>query len=197
VTDGPSPLGRGRRVRAWALAVAILLLARPVRAQERRAFEVVGAYTFLGSSAIVDGYGLGWVAGVGWHLADWLAIVGEIGASRQTQQMGFLELDAGFRGAFVGPRVSWSVGTRRVRPSAHVLGGALQLDLRLRSAFPAGAFGRDDETYSALQFGGALDAPLNDRLALRLALDRRRVFGPEGFNQSRFQTGVVYRLGGP
>ena len=46
------------------------------------------------------------------------------------------------------------------------------------------------------QIGGGVEVPLNDRLALRVGADYRRVFTADGLHDPRFSTGAAYRFGG-
>ena len=184
-----------RRPLHVAALLGFLLVARPGAglAQEVTAFEIAGGYTFLGSSAIVDGYGAGWVVGGGWNVTNWLALNLELGGTTHEQALGLLEIDAGFLTLLAGPRVSWSAG--RLRPFAQLLAGSAHVDLKLASDFPFPSTGDFDDSHPALQGGGGVDVPIDRSFLIRIAFDYRRVFATEPFSQRRVLTALVYRIG--
>ncbi len=174
------------------IAACVLALAASAWAQESGSVELTGGYSFLGDSELVDGYGLGWFAGGGWHITGWLSLVGEASRHKRTQDVGFIDIEVTFQTLLAGPRIRFP--TSRVAPFVHLLAGATRLDIQARTSIPVEATGDDSATYGALQVGGGIELPLADRLALRLGADYRRVFTDAGLNESRFSTGAVYRF---
>ena len=191
---GPARRRAGRTPRGFRrglLAAALLVLAPAAgRAQEAGRFEVSGGYSFLGSSAIVDGAGAGWAAGGAWNAAPWLALTVEAGWNAQRQDVGLFVAEAGFLSLFAGPRFSWS--SFRMRPFVQALAGRTDVNLRVTSDFPVPSTGDAADSSPALQIGGGVDVPAHGGLAVRIALDYRRVFAPEPFTQRRALTAVVY-----
>lgn len=174
---------------------AAVLTALPAsgRAQEAGAVALGGGYSFLGSDALVDGYGLGWFAEGGWRATNWLDLVAEVSRQQRTQDVGFIDVEVTFGSVLAGPRL-W-LDSPGVAPFAHLLAGATRLNVRAGTSVPVDSTGTDAATYGTLQLGGGIQIPLADRLSLRVGADYRRVFTEAGLNQSRFATGAVYRFG--
>lgn len=98
--------------------------------------------------------------------------------------------EAGFLSLFAGPRFSWSFF--RMRPFVQALAGRTDVNLRVTSDFPVPSTGAAADSSPALQIGGGVDVPAYGGVAVRIALDYRRVFAPEPFTQRRALTAVVY-----
>ena len=192
--------GRGGSRRWGGVAVVsgvLVILALPASgwAQEPGSLEVAGGYSFLGHSELFDGFGLGWFVEGGWRTSRRLSLTAEVSRHRRTQDVGFIDVDVTFQTVLAGPRI-W-LPTTRFALFVHVLAGVSRLDVVARSTFPIDSNADDSASYGTLQVGGGVEVPLNDRLALRVGADYRRVFTADGLNDSRFSTGAVYRLGGP
>lgn len=177
--------------RALALCAALTAAAPAAGlAQEPGRFEIAGGYSFAGSSALVDGYGAGWALGAAWNATPWLALGGEMSRDAQRQDVGWLQVDAGFASVLAGPR--FAARLARLRPFARVLAGRTTVDLQVASDVPVPGAGGVSDSSTALQLGGGVDVPLDGGVAVRIALDFQRVFAPRPFTRRRVLTAVVY-----
>ena len=177
--------------RALALCAALPAVAPAAGlAQEPGRFEIAGGYSFAGSSALVDGYGAGWALGGAWNVTPWLALGGEMSRDTQRQDVGWLQVDAGFASVLAGPR--FAARLARLRPFARVLAGRTTVDLQVASDVPVPGAGGVSDSSTALQLGGGVDVPLDGGVAVRIALDFQRVFAPRPFTRRRVLTAVVY-----
>ena len=183
---------RGGALRRALALCAALPAAAPAAglAQEPGRFEIAGGYSFAGSSALVDGYGAGWALGGAWNAAPWLALDVEVGGNAQRQDVGWLQVDAGFASALAGPR--FAARFARLRPFARVLAGRATVDLQVASDVPVPGAGGVSDSSPALQLGGGVDVPVEGGVAVRIALDFQRVFAPRPFTRRRVLTAVVY-----
>jgi opacity protein-like surface antigen len=178
------------------VAGVLVILALPASgwAQEPGSLEVAGGYSFLGHSELFDGFGLGWLAEGGWRATRRLSLTAEVSRHRRTQDVGFIDVDVTFQSILAGPRI-W-LSTTRFALFVHTLAGVTSLDVVARSTFPIDSNANDSASYGTLQIGGGVEVPLNDRLALRVGADYRRVFTADGLHDPRFSTGAAYRFGG-
>lgn len=172
----------------------ILLFISPLAAQtdDHTNFEIAGAYTFLHSSEIVDGYGIGWVGSGTWNATNWLGVTFEVEGSTQQQDIGLLDVDANFLTLMAGAKFSrnwW-----KLRPFLQILGGTSTVDLQIASDFEILSSADLNETRPAIQFGGGFDVPLDSDFLIRLSFDYRRVFRLKPLKQRRILTALVYRL---
>ena len=193
--------GGRRESRGWGrvavVAGVLVLLALPASgwAQETGSLEVAGGYSFLGHRELFDGFGLGWFAEAGWRATRRLSLTAEVSRHRRTQDVGFIDVDVTFQTVLAGPRI-W-LPTTRFALFVHALNGVTRLEVVARSTFPIDSIADDSASYGTLHVGGGVEVPLNDRLALRVGADYRRVFTADGLHVPRFSTGATYRLGGP
>ena len=178
----------------WIVLIVILLPISSVsaQAQENSALEISGGYSFLGNSEVVDGYGAGWVVAGAWNVTQWFVATVEVSGNSQQQDVGLLDVNAGFLSVLGGPRISIPVG--RLRPFTHFLFGSTRVDLAVTSMFPVPSTGKVDDVHSALQIGGGADVPIGWGFLVRVAFDYRRVFATQSINQHRVLTGLVYNL---
>lgn len=177
--------------RALALCAALTAAAPAAGlAQEPGRFEIAGGYSFAGGSALVDGYGAGWALGGAWNATPWLALGGEMSRDARRQDVGWLQVDAGFASVLAGPR--FAARLARLRPFARVLAGRTTVDLQVASEVPVPGGGGVSDSSPALQLGGGVDVPLDGGVAVRIALDFQRVFAPRPFTRRRVLTAVVY-----
>lgn len=183
---------RGGALRRALAICAALPAAAPAAglAQEPGRFEIAGGWSFAGSSAIVDGYGAGWALGGAWNATPWLALGVETSRNAQRQDVGWLQVDAGFASVLAGPR--FAARLARLRPFAQVLAGRTTVDLQVASDVPVPGAGDLSDSSTALQLGGGVDVPVEGGISFRIAFDFRRVFAPRPFTQRRVLTAVVY-----
>jgi len=167
----------------------------PALAQTRSVgqVEVVGGIAAIDSSTLVGGIGPGWIIGGGWHATPWLAVGFELDRTTQTDDIFGLGVNASILGTMTSARIS--VPVWRVRPLVQVLAGQTQINLHVRSPSPVNSFGSSFERRAALQVGGGIELPIHDRLAVRVTVDRRRIFGPAPFWQNRVTTATTLRFG--
>jgi hypothetical protein len=178
----------------WKVLIVILLTPSAISAQTQdiSPVEISGGYSFLGNSEVVDGYGAGWVVAAAWNATRWFGATLEVSGNSQQQDVGLLDVNAGFLSVLGGPRISIPVG--RLRPFTHFLVGSTRVDLAVTSMFPVPSTGKIDDVHSALQIGGGADVPIGRGFLVRVAFDYRRVFATQSGNQHRVLTGLVYNL---
>ena len=186
--------------RVVALLAPLLLVAPPAPAQPggtslTERIELFGGYSFLGGGPIADGYGPGWLVGLGWRVNGRLVVVMEAGSNRLRQDVGLLDVTADFHQLMAGTRFTGVAG--RVRPFAHALFGGSRIDYAASSNIPVSAVGVFDETRWAWQLGGGLEIPLTSTAArgvvVRLGIDRRIVHTIGRIGQTRVQTVFAWR----
>jgi opacity protein-like surface antigen len=175
-------------------AVAVCTLAAivaPVHAQ-----ELFGGYSYLRdpsnsvlqATADDNALSLGWIAGVAYPVAPWLAIVGEASGHYKHRTTLDTDVDLSFHAAMGGVRLSATLG--RLTEFVHVLAGALHGH--------GSAFGSQASTTGfAIQPGGGVDYRLRSHIAARLQLDYRTMNGTANgrlrAHQFRASAGLVYR----
>jgi len=93
-----------------------------------------------------------------------------------------------------GPRLWFK--RPRVSPFAHVLAGVTQVGIVADTNSPVESAGADTALSAMLQIGGGIELPLSNVLDLRIGIDYHRVLVDHLSDQSRFWTGLVYRIGG-
>jgi hypothetical protein len=167
----------------------------PALAQNRSTgrIEVVGGVAAIDSSALVGGVGPGWLIGGGWHATPWLAVGFELDRTAQSDNIFGLGVNASVLGTMATARISVPIGP--VRPLFQVLAGQTQVSLRVHSQAPVPSFGSSVERHRAFQVGGGIEVPIHGRFAVRVTVDRRRVFGPTPSWQNRVTTAATLRLG--
>tara|TARA_B100001765_G_scaffold170224_1_gene113128 strand:- start:297 stop:764 length:468 start_codon:yes stop_codon:yes gene_type:complete len=153
----------------------------------------VGGVAAIDSSTLVGGIGPGWIIGGGWHATPWLAVGFELDRTTQTDEIFGLGVNASILGTMATARMSVPFGP--VRPLFQVLAGQTQVSLRVHSQAPVPSFGSSVERHGAFQVGGGIEVPVHGRFAVRVTIDRRRVFGPIPFWQNRLTTAATLRLG--
>ena len=191
----PPTVGSNPTLSAIFVSLILFVSILPALAQTRSVgqVEVVGGIAAIDSSTLVGGIGPGWIIGGGWHATPWLAVGFELDRTTQTDDIFGLGVNASILGTMTSARIS--VPVWRVRPLVQVLAGQTQINLHVRSPSPVNSFGSSFERRAALLVGGGIELPIHDRLAVRVTVDRRRIFGPAPFWQNRVTTATTLRFG--
>ena len=191
----PPTVGSNPTLSAIFVSLILFVSILPALAQTRSVgqVEVVGGIAAIDSSTLVGGIGPGWIIGGGWHATPWLAVGFELDRTTQTDDIFDLGVNASILGTMTSARIS--VPVWRVRPLVQVLAGQTQINRHVRSPSPVNSFGSSFERRAALQVGGGIELPIHDRLAVRVTVDRRRIFGPAPFWQNRVTTATTLRFG--
>ena len=191
----PPTVGSNPTLSAILVPLILLVSILPALAQNRSAgrVEVVGGVAAIDSSALVGGVGPGWIIGGGWHATPWLAVGVEFDRTTQSDDIFGLGVNANILGTMASARMSVPIGA--VRPLFQVLAGQTQVSLQVHSQAPVPSFGSSVERRGAFQVGGGIEVPIHGRFAVRVTVDRRRVFGPTPFWQNRVTTAATLRLG--
>ncbi len=191
----PPTVGSNPTLSAIFVSLILLVSILPALAQTRSVgqVEVVGGVAAIDSSTLVGGIGPGWIIGGGWHATPWLAVGFELDRTTQTDEIFGLGVNASILGTMATARMSVPFGP--VRPLFQVLAGQTQVSLRVHSQAPVPSFGSSVERHGAFQVGGVIEVPVHGRFAVRVTIDRRRVFGPIPFWQNRLTTAATLRLG--
>ena len=191
----PPTVGSNPTLSAIFVSLILIVSILPALAQTQSVgqVEVVGGVAAIDSSTLVGGIGPGWIIGGGWHATSWLAVGFELDRTTQTDDIFGLGVNASILGTMASARIS--VPVWRVRPLVQVLAGQTQINLHVRSPSPVDSFGSSFERRAALQVGGGIELPIHDRLAVRVTVDRRRIFGPAPFWQNRVTTATTLRFG--
>ncbi len=158
----------------WGLILLGLVLcgAERGRAQEFPRIEVFGGYSYARLAEAVNAHG--WNASIAGNVTSWFGIAADVS--------GHYRSDLSLSSYTVGPRFAVR---NTVTAFTHILfGGA-----RMGDGGTASAFG--------MIFGGGVDIPVGERLALRLVqadyLFTR--FGGETQNNARLSIGLVLTFG--
>jgi hypothetical protein len=173
--------------------VALVAGPAPAAAQGTAVIEVAGGYTSLSGGSLVDTSGGGWFGSAAWALTEWLALAGEAGGNSAHQTIDFLDIEADFTALLGGAKLTVSAG--RLAVFAQVLAGTERIVTRVTTVFPFASAGDFEEAHAVLQAGGGVDVRLGRGLAVRLALDYRRVLAPQDLNHARFLAGGAYGFG--
>ena len=191
----PPTVGSNPTLSAIFVPLILLISILPVLAQTRSEgqVEIVGGIAAIDSSTLVGGIGPGWIIGGGWHATPWLAVGFELDRTTQTDEIFGLGVNASILGTMASARISVPVWP--VRPLVQVLAGQTHINLHVHSPSPVDSFGSSFERRAALQVGGGIEVPIHDRLAVRVTVDRRRIFGPAPFWQNRVTTATTLRFG--
>ena len=186
-------------IRSWAagliVAVAVFILSpvASVSAQQAR-LDISGGYSFLNGGDLWNGYGLGWIAAGEWNTSRWLSLVVEASRYQSRQDVGFIDVEHTVGNLVTGPRLWFK--RPRARPFAHLLAGVTQVGVAANTSGPVESTGADTTLSAMLQIGGGIELPLSNVLVLRIGIDYHRVLVDHLSDQSRFWTGLVYRIGG-
>ena len=176
-----------------AVAVLILSPVASVSAQQAK-LDISGGYGFLNGGDLWNGYGLGWIAAGEWGASRWLSLVVEASRYQSRQDIGFIDVEHTVGNLVTGPRL-W-LKRPRVSPFAHVLAGVTQVGVVADTSGPVESAGADTVLSGMLQIGGGIELPLSNVLDLRIGIDYPRILVDHLSDQSRFWTGLVYRIGG-
>jgi outer membrane protein OmpA-like peptidoglycan-associated protein/opacity protein-like surface antigen len=182
------------------LAALVVLVSGAAMAQDYPKVELFGGYSFL---RISPGEGLkggnlpgGWHASIAGNVNDWFGLAADFSGHYGSPDYGL-----GFGGIKTraypftfGPRFSYRKN-ERFTPFAHAQFGGAHVNA-LGGGVSQNAF--------AMNFGGGVDAKINDRFAFRIGqFDYlpTRFDGPVSGNKAwqhnfRFSTGIVFRFGG-
>jgi hypothetical protein len=146
---------------------------------------------------------VGWFAGVGWNITDWIAIVGQAGADYRTEQanppypLGPFPAAHGRTQAWLGgPRVSHQLTTRITLYGQTLFGYAHRDVTRYVASLNSDVSG--GYRHFAWQPGGGIDVGLAPRLQLRLSGDYRLtpmegLISGSAIRQPRFAIGLAFR----
>ena len=191
----PPTVGSNPTLSAILVPLIFLVSVLPALAQNQSLgrVEIVGGVAAIDSSALVGGVGPGWIIGGGWHATPWLALGFELDRTTQSDEISGLGVNASVLGTMATARMSVPFGP--VRPLFQVLAGQTQVSLQVNSQAPVPSFGSSFERHGALQIGVGIEVPTPGRFAVRVTVDRRRVFGPAPFWQNRMTTTATVRLG--
>ena len=191
----PPTVGSNPTLSASFFALIFLVSILPAFAQNQSEgrVEIVGGVAAVDSSALVGDIGPGWVIGGGWHATPWLAVGFELDRTTPSDNIFGLGVDASILGTMASARISVPIWP--VRPLVQVLAGQTQINLHVQSPSPVDSFGSSFERRAALQVGGGIELPIHDRLAARVTVGRRRIFGPAPFWQNRVTTAATLRFG--
>ena len=171
------------------MMLVMLTLPRPAEAQTARPLELSGGYSFVHDPNNHVSLAVGWVAGAGVSLTDWLAAVVDAGGNYKTVSSFGSEVHLSVHTVMGGVRASARVG--KVTEFGQVLAGIV------RGSGTAFGFVSTSHAFG-LQPGIGFEIPLNQRLAGRAELDVRFIHSqPNGNNagyEYRFVAGIVYRF---
>ena len=191
----PPTVGSNPTLSAIFVSLILFVSILPALAQTRSVgqVEVVGGIAAIDSSTLVGGIGPGWIIGGGWHATPWLAVGFDLDRTTPSDNIFGLGVDASILGTMASARISVPVWP--VRPLVQVLAGQTQINLHVQSPSPVDSFGSSFARRAALQVGGGIELPIHDRLAARVTVGRRRIFGPAPFWQNRVTTAATLRFG--
>jgi outer membrane protein with beta-barrel domain len=176
-------------IRRPAIAALLCLLSRPTAAQIFTPLELSGGYSFVRDPRNDVSLPIGWMAGGGVTLNDWLSAVADVSGNHKTIAAFGSDVHISVHTAMAGVRGSVRVG--RLMEFAQVLVGVVRGS--------GTAFGFTSTTNAlGVQPGLGVDYPLNQRLAGRAQFDVRFIHSqPDGNDpgyEYRFVAGIVYRL---
>ena len=176
-------------IRRPAIVALLCLLSRPAAAQTFTPLEVSGGYSFVRDPRNDISLPLGWMAGGGVTLTDWLSAVADVSGSNKTISAFGSDVRINVHTAMAGVRGSVRVG--RLTEFAQVVVGVVRGS--------GTAFGFTSTTNAfGVQPGFGVDYPLNQRLAGRAQFDVRFIHSqPDGNDpgyEYRFVAAIVYRF---
>jgi hypothetical protein len=176
-------------IRCSAIVALLCLLSRPAAAQIFTPLELSGGYSFVRDPRNDTSLPIGWMAGGGVTLNDWLSAVADVSGNHKTISAFGSDVHISVHTAMGGVRGSVRVG--RLTEFAQVLVGVVRGS--------GTAFGFTNTTNAlGVQPGLGVDYPLNQKLAGRAQFDVRFIHSqPDGNDpgyEYRFVAGIVYRL---
>ena len=182
--------------KAIVLAALLVFISGAAMAQDQPKAELFGGYSFArinpGQGLQGDNLPKGWHASVAGNLNHWFGIAGDISGNYGHPDFGTgIKVDTKVHTYTFGPRISFR-GNERVTPFVHAMFGGAHLS---GSSIAS-------EIAFAMNFGGGVDARINDHFAVRVGqIDYilTRFDGPvtgtnANQNNFRFSTGIVIRF---
>ena len=183
----------GRFIHLVVLATIVLSLSvKNGSAQQTSRLDLAAGTTVLRNRNVFEGNRAGWLLAADWNFAEHVGVGVEAGRNGGAQTLGFLTADTHTTTIMVGPRLSWSLGP--IRAFVRVLGGAARLNIEIVATSPIASTGRFNSTHRIMAVGGGVDLFVLDRIAVRTAYDRRRVFVSDAYSEHRLMVGVVYAI---
>ena len=164
---------------------------RPRTPDEFPRLELYGGYAFLEFPDASQSYPLGWVGSAAYNLKRWLGVVGEVSGSYSSEEVpGVGSASSSIHSFLGGSRLS--MRRQGLTPFFEALFGVTRTDLSgTVGPFSVGA-ARTDFT---VQAGLGADFPVTETMAVRATVDFRTLYaGDESLGQTRFTTGLVYRM---
>jgi hypothetical protein len=176
-------------IRRPAIVALLCLLSRPAAAQIFTPMELSGGYAFVRDPRNDISLPIGWMAGGGVTLTDWLSAVADVSGNHKTISAFGSDVHISVHTAMAGVRGSVRAG--RLTEFAQVVAGVVRGS--------GTAFGFTSTTNAfGVQPGLGVDYPLTRRLAGRAEFDVRFIHSqPAGNNAAyeyRFLAAIVYRL---
>ena len=174
-------------LRPIVVAVSMLCLAAPARAQTFKRLEISGAYAFLNDSQSETEFRAGWMVGTAVTLTDWLSAVGEAGGNYATIEGFASDTRLSVHAVMAGARAFAKIG--RLTEFLQVVAGTTRAS--------GSRFGVTETHWAfAVQPGVGLDLPLRRQLSARAQIDARyirsRPDGNDAGHQIRFVAAIVY-----
>lgn len=180
----------------FVLAALVVLFSGAAMAQDHPKAELFGGYSY---ARINPGQGLkgdnlpgGWHASVAGNLNNWFGIAGDISGNYGKPDFGTgVGVRTKIHSYTFGPRLSYRKN-EKITPFVHALFGGAHLS----------GTGISTENAFAMNFGGGVDAKINDNFAFRVAqfdYVLTRFDGPvsgttANQNNFRISTGIVFRF---
>jgi hypothetical protein len=179
----------------WILVIFFALVI-PANAQSVEAF--IG-YSLAHQRGATD-TPMGWNGSLAVELTPDVALVADVSRHSLSDSVawfgGSLTASGNVTSFRFGPRVSWQM--RKLSPFAQFLIGSARLGISAGSSFGSSSFSISDHISGpSMAFGGGLDIPFNDGLALRLGQIDYNVWRFAGVSSHgvRASFGLVFRFG--
>ena len=188
----------------------VLVLALPAAAQNVPRAEVSGGYQFLNvsSEGESEAFGKGWYADIAGNLNRYLGIVFEVGGNyksitrTETFDGATATAAADFHAhEFMGGARFSARPNPTIVPYAEFLAGGVSASVKVSGTASfegrvASFSDEDSATDFALQMGGGVNFPFNDRVGVHVAVDYLRIFAEDsGANVFRFAAGILLPFG--
>jgi opacity protein-like surface antigen len=174
-------------------------LAQEVGAPPVPQVEVAGGYSFMYDTDMEEEFPKGWFFSGAANVTNWFGVAGELSGAHKTftESPGY-KAKLGLYTLMAGPR--FFVQTGRIVPFAQFLVGAAHARTKVAFPFEVGGMSeyKDNDTEFAIQPGGGLTVLLTRHVAVRGAVDYRRIFiegGDEAISEVRGGIGFVFGWG--
>jgi opacity protein-like surface antigen len=161
--------------------------------------EVSAGYAYMRDTTVEENFPAGWYFSAGTSLNRWFGVAGEITGAHKTfeEELGF-KIKTNLYTFMGGPRVFVKRG--RIVPFAQVLAGAAHVRVKPPTTVVGFTDLADTQTEFAIQPGGGLTVLLTQNVAVRGAVDYRRILNIlnrifEDNSEVRAAVGVVFGWG--